>query len=372
MLHLQKFLIETNGDLETLKTEYGVYASPNKNIPNLIQFSYDQIEAAKIKNHPLVRESRGIILNSWNWDVVARPFDRFFNWGENVDEDIFNWKSFVAQEKIDGSLMILYNYENNWYVATKGSPDAGGNVGDYEFSFAELFWKTFNRSGIKLENLEAKNTYLLELTSKYNRVVTTQQNNEGSLQLIGVRETETGIEYPVELFSEIMPVVAQYNMNTIEEILEASKQLNPVQQEGFVLVDSSFNRIKVKSEKYVLIHHLKNTLNPETIISLIQTGEESEVLAYFPDLQEMFWMYENIYRAYSARLDGMWESIPENLLTGTRKEFAKYVLQNFDSFSIHYFFSRLDGKASNANHWLAQSRAKNILEYFKGQLSINN
>jgi len=113
MLNLQKFLIENNGNLVLLKEQFGIDTNVHKKYNNLIQFTYNQIDSYKVKAHPIVRESRGIILDSAdNWKVVARPFDRFFNYGENVDEDKFDWTSFVAQEKVDGSLMIVYHYRN--------------------------------------------------------------------------------------------------------------------------------------------------------------------------------------------------------------------------------------------------------------------
>ena len=170
MLELQKFLIQH--DIEKLKEWYGVYAKQHPKFPNLYQFTYDQIESSSFRFNPIVRESRGIILDrDDNWKVIARPFDRFFNYGEYPDgEEQFDWSSVVAQEKVDGSLMILYNYAGAWHVATKGSPDAGGNVGQESFTFADLFWKTFNNQFVPsfFDRISTSTyTYIFELTSKY-------------------------------------------------------------------------------------------------------------------------------------------------------------------------------------------------------------
>lgn len=365
MLNLQKFLLENNGDLEKLKNEYGVYTNAHKVIHNLIQFGYDQIESSKVKDHPIVRESRGIILDrNASWAVVARPFNRFFNWGENIDEDIFDWNSFVAQEKIDGSLLILYNYRGVWHVATKGSADANGTVGDNSFTFGELFWEIFRRQMYFISDLNPRNTYLFELTSKYNRVVTSQIDNEGTLTLIGVRDNESGLEFPAVLYRDCFDVVRSYSMSTIDEILAAAKEINPSQQEGFVLVDKNFNRIKVKSEKYVLIHHLKDSINDKRIVDLIRTGEESEVFAYFPDLKIRFDEIKKYVDMTVANLDDMWNNDieEEGLLSSSQKEFALYVQKCFNPKVHSYFYMRRSGKIKNATEWLAVLRPEMVLD----------
>ncbi len=362
MLTIQKWLLENNGDRVKLSSEYGIHSSQHPKFPNLYQFTYDQIESSKIKDHPMVRECRGIILDRGdNWKVIARPFDRFFNWGETVSNSEFDFSSMVAQEKIDGSLMILYNYNGIWHVATKGSPDAGGSVGKEDFTFAELFWKIYEKSMIFNVDLDPRNTYLFELTSKYNRIVTSQIDNEGSIQLIGIRDRETGQEFWPVLYKEFFPVVKSFSMNTIEEILEATKQLDPSKQEGFVLVDKNFNRLKVKSEKYVLIHHLKDSINDERIVELIKTGEDSEVFAYFPDLKIRYDQIKKYWNMTAAMLDEFWEETSQ-LKFESQKDFALFVQYNYNP-RIHSFFYMIrSGKVKNATEWLMNLRPNKVLE----------
>ena len=64
------------------------------------------------------RMSRGLIIEKGTGNVVARPFDKFFNWGERgrkTDAPI----SYV-QEKMDGSLIIVYWHEGTYHTATRG------------------------------------------------------------------------------------------------------------------------------------------------------------------------------------------------------------------------------------------------------------
>jgi T4 RnlA family RNA ligase len=360
MLNIQKWLLDNHGDRIKLTAEYGINSSQHRKFPNLYQFTYDQIESSKIKDHPMVRECRGIILDREdNWKVVARPFDRFFNWGETVSGCEFDFSSMVAQEKIDGSLIILYYYRGSWNVATKGSPDAGGSVGKEPFTFEELFWNIFNSDPVY--NLDPRNTYLFELTSRYNRVVTNQIDNDGKITLIGIRDNETGSEFWSVLYNDLFSVVKQFDLNTIDDVLTASKELDPSKQEGFVLVDKNFNRIKVKSEKYVLIHHLKDSLNDERLVDLLKTGEDSEVFAYFPDLKARYDVFQTAWNHQINELDACWFNVG-NIYFASQKDFAWYIQDSYNSKYHNFFYMMRAGKIKNAKEWFTNLQSKKVVE----------
>ena len=61
---------------------------------------------------------RGLILDA-AYNVVARPFAKFFNLGEQT-QDIPD-STFEVYEKMDGSLGILYWIDEQPYIATRGS-----------------------------------------------------------------------------------------------------------------------------------------------------------------------------------------------------------------------------------------------------------
>jgi len=72
---------------------------------------------------PIVRECRGIILDSKNgWQVVAFPYKKFFNHGEPFASEI-DWTTAKIFEKIDGSLASVYWYDQKWHVASSSVPE---------------------------------------------------------------------------------------------------------------------------------------------------------------------------------------------------------------------------------------------------------
>jgi tRNA splicing ligase len=59
----------------------------------------------------VVQECRGLILDeSANWRIVAFPYTKFFNYGEEHAASI-DWSTACVQEKLDGSLMYCTSTE---------------------------------------------------------------------------------------------------------------------------------------------------------------------------------------------------------------------------------------------------------------------
>lgn len=81
-------------------------------------------------------------------------------------------------------------------------------------------------------------------------------------------------------------IVREFPIGSIADCLAAAEALDPLQQEGFVVVDGAFRRVKIKSPRYVILHHLKGEATPRRAIELWQTGETGELLATFPEMTQ--------------------------------------------------------------------------------------
>jgi RNA ligase len=62
-------------------------------------------------------QTRGLVTDG-NGKVVAQPFKKFFNMEEGKHTTT---PEFDVYDKMDGSLGILFNYEGEWVMATRGS-----------------------------------------------------------------------------------------------------------------------------------------------------------------------------------------------------------------------------------------------------------
>ena len=322
-MNLQDFL--RNNPPEDLQ-KIGVYFRQHSKYPNLYQFTYDQIESHDHKSNPIVIESRGVILDRDNhWSVVARPFDRFFNLGEGCAAK-FDWATSRIQEKVDGSLCIVYFYDGNWQVATKGTPDASGNVNGYSFTFAELFWKIANDQGVAKWLDERKwfgdHTLLFELTSFFNRVVVPYR--EPKLTLIGIRCNTDSVELNVDLHEEdkVLNPVKEYKFNSVQDMVAFAKNLNGTEGEGFVVFDSTFKRVKVKGENYLALAHMKEGFGPRRVLEVVRNAELDEFKKYldaFPEMKPLFDEVKAKFEAFANEIEAEYESIKDIV---DQKEFA--------------------------------------------------
>ncbi|MGL1080507.1 RNA ligase, partial [Vibrio parahaemolyticus] len=68
---------------------------------------------------PVTTAARGLILDLEDRRIVATPFPKFFNAGERGEPipDL----PFIATEKLDGSLIIIFHHRGRWRTATKGA-----------------------------------------------------------------------------------------------------------------------------------------------------------------------------------------------------------------------------------------------------------
>lgn len=281
-LIVQKYLRSGN-TLDKLKDEFAVDGTRHPRYNNLIHLKYDQIGADW--SNELTKECRGLILDENNdYAVVARPFDKFFNYGESHAADI-DWASSTVDEKLDGSLCILYWYDGMWHVATTGTPDGGGEVSGYSFTFNDLFFRTLGNS--RPDEYHSNCTFMLELMSPYNRIVVSHP--KPIVKLIAVRENNTGNYLPMDnlLWRGGVPKrVRSFKLSSIDKIIDTFDTMSPLEQEGYVVHDRHGNRIKVKHPGYVAIHHVVFGLSERRMVDIVLANEVPEVLVSFPELSD--------------------------------------------------------------------------------------
>ncbi len=305
MLKVQDHL-RGGGTVAGLTERYAIMAKRHRQYSNLVLFKYNQV--ASPMHDPIVQECRGLVLDESNdWAVVAWPFSKFFNASEGLAATI-EWASARVQEKVDGSLITLYWYGDQWHVATTGTPDAGGPVdgasaagnGRWEAapgcwlpvpaSFADYFWQVFSfyANGVDRATYDVPRhvCFMFELTGSLNRVVV--QHHRARLTLLGARDMQTGAECHPTIANRMLgygfPVVKEYPLTSMADIMATFGAMRPLEQEGYVVVDAHFNRVKVKHPGYVALHHAKDGLSTRAFVEIARTGEVPEAVAVWPEL----------------------------------------------------------------------------------------
>lgn len=274
-----------------LQTEYKVKVS-RSSCERLVSLKYDQIESPM--REAIVQQCRGMVVDVQSRKIVAWPYDKFWNHGEGL-ADAIDWSSANVLEKLDGSLMILFFDEHvgQWSVASSGHPTAGGSFGaDSSRTFKDAFWQVFESLGMSLPDPAewARTSFMFELCAQENRVVV--QHDKPRLVVHGARHADTGVELSLPALEELAArfrwePVRRFPIGSIEDCLAAAAALDGLQMEGFVVVDAHQRRVKIKSPRYVALHHMKGEATPRRAIELWQTGETGELLNAFPEMASL-------------------------------------------------------------------------------------
>jgi RNA ligase len=210
-------------------------------------------------------QCRGLILDELG-NIVARPFPKFFNL-EEYQEKIPN-EPFEVYEKLDGSLGILYFYENQPYIATRGSfTSVQASKGN------EILYQKYKENFAKLN---PQLTYLFEIIYPDNRIVV-DYGNKQDLILLAIIETATGQEISLNSTEAEIGFTIAKCYDGIHDI-KFLKSLETGNQEGFVIRFQSGLRLKVKFEEYKRLHRILTGVSSKSIWEILKDSKSLEML----------------------------------------------------------------------------------------------
>ncbi|MCL2086678.1 MAG: hypothetical protein FWH05_03690 [Oscillospiraceae bacterium] len=331
-----------------------------------ILLKYSQIDSDF--NQEIVRECRGLILDS-DFNPVCIPFYKFGNYGESYADKI-DWNTAVVEEKLDGSLIKLWHYDNEWRVSTNGTIDARDAElralvtinADYP-NFRVLFDIAATNVNLDTSRLNPQYIYMFELVSPYNRIVTPY--GETGLYHIGTRDISNSQELEADIG---IPKPKTYSCSSLDDLIEMAKKLK-YSEEGYVVKDAQYRRIKVKSPAYVAASRLISGINETRVVELVMSNETAEFLTYFPEYSEIISATKQRINHLITYLDKILQEKVHGATYETRKDYAEMAKRtHFPSF----LFMHLDGKTKSAEDWVRGLVSHKIAEYStKLELAIN-
>jgi len=310
---------------------------------------------------PLVRECRGVILDeSAGFSPVCVPFFKFGNFAENYVPEI-DWPSARVQEKLDGSLIKLWHCRGEWHVSSNGEIDARkARVHSALLDNAQrtdlhaLFMEAWGRTAADIENLDKGFTYMFELTSPHNKVIVKYRETE--VWHIGTRDNRTLAECDMDIG---VKKPRMFSIKTLAECVESAQQLGD-NEEGYVVLDKNFNRIKVKSPRYVELSHLSSGMTTwGRACEIVQKNEQEEFIAYFPEFKGVFDEISHRFDDFSARQDAAFAQV-RSMAFDSRKALAEAVMKTECPPCL---FALADRKAGCARDWLLLQPVRKALGY---------
>lgn len=301
---------------------------------DLILFDYKAAAQWENRWNWFERASRGLILNTATGEVAARPFDKFFNWGEGgrmPDGPLAE-----VTDKLDGSLGVLYRHRGEYRVATRGA-----------FGSPQAQWATdFLHTHFDLAALPDNLTLLFEIIYPDNQVVVNYGPRE-DLALVGVRDRFTGEDFFRPQIAEIaqrfgFSLPDAFTFGNIAEIAEAARAL-ALSREGWVLRFVDGQRFKIKGDAYLLVHRIKTQATFGQVLDAMQNGILMDLIEGVPD------EYLGRVRAWQAEIEATIAGTRDRAEAAfaeapkeDRKTFALWVRREHMADSP-YLFALLDG-----------------------------
>lgn len=327
-----------------------------------VLLKYNQL--ASDFSEEMVRECRGCIF--WLPDgrheyaeIVCYPFDKFGNYGETYVPSI-DWNHARVQEKVDGSLIKIWRNLGEWHVSTNGTIDARKAPTSVEgVSFYDVFIRALEKNGNPqtfFNSLDANYTYMFELVSPETRV--TISYPESAIYYLGSRNMTTLLEeqYPPDTldfdFFPFVKLPQVYPLTTLEVCIDAVNKMG-ADEEGFVVCDAHFNRIKIKSPEYLIAAHLRNNgaITVKRVIEAMRAGYIDDFYAYAPDYREFV---DSVINAYNriAQACEMWylQSIADSKRLPDLK--LHQIVKCYPTAYRDYCFKRHVGKVKDAYDYL--------------------
>lgn len=207
--------------------------------------------------------------------VVAPCIPKFFNFGEvwpgsakfslNDAEKLYN----KAFEKLDGSMITIFNYYGTWHAASRGSFES-----DQAKWAQELLTREFT-SKFPGDNW----VFLAELIHPDNRIVL---DYEGRTELVLLNTFVKGHEEWLDLLN---PTPAFWNGPCAKEVSVESAMRNVINNvpgiEGYILM-SGDNRVKIKTSDYVELHRVVTNVTTKNTLRRWESND-TEWMKQLPD-----------------------------------------------------------------------------------------
>jgi RNA ligase len=297
----------------------------------------------------ITKMCRGLILDK-EGNVVAKAFDKFFNYEELTLNDIPEG-SFEVFEKLDGSLGILFWYQGKWILASKGS-----FISDQSIKGREILNNKYN-----VEVLPKGYTTVVEIIYPENRIVCDYGEDE-ELVVLSMISNANGKELDYNSMLSInevsgFPTIKKYDGITDYDTLKSQINGN---REGYVIRFKNGFRMKIKGEEYVRLHRILTGFSNVDIWEYLKDGKDlDELLDRVPDefdlwvkntvkdLNKQFW---EIQSSSAGFVDNYRRTRSLAHIPFDKKEFAALVMTQPKTLRP-IMFSMYDGKKYDEIIW---------------------
>lgn len=256
---------------DMLEMERQGLVSAHRSTDGLIGFKYKEETVYGMKWNPVVLQARGITFVEATGEIVARPFAKFFNYQELMNEDgthteLYNILPvsyrpnlsgpFRILDKIDGSLGIVFHnpVSGKWQVKTSG-----------DFYSPQADWaNAWMDEHVDTRCFNFGRTYCFEIV--YNEDIHPVHYDYEEMVLLGAFYNDDGSELPYDIITDLLTKIQpfrlpeMYHFDKFQDIIPwATKRSRD--KEGVVVTFENGFRTKLKSEEWLRYAELFESCN---------------------------------------------------------------------------------------------------------------
>lgn len=241
-------------------------------------YNYSKTCSLEGKWNEATLQCRGVIVDK-DYNVLARPFQKFFNYEEIEDKSTIPGGAATAFEKIDGSLGITYWIDDVPYIATRGSFKS-----DQAIHATKVLHEKYGREIEVIKHLRFNYTFLFEIVYPENRIVVDYGDMDDIILLAIVNNANPENEIPISFYEKYFNTAKCYG--TFDNWLNLRESIAGDNREGFVLRFDNGFRLKMKYEDYFRLHRLRTYLTKKHIFEFIETGRRDELAELVSNFDE--------------------------------------------------------------------------------------
>jgi len=320
-----------------------VFRSNHPEYPYSI-YKYSQFCTYSGEWNEVTTASRGLILHSETGEIIARPFQKFFNYSEGKTPSELMVGDVHVTEKLDGSLGIGFvNPDGELEIST-----AGGFQSEQAAHASEVYNERYKGEWEPREGV----TYMWEIIYPENRIVV-DYGDEDDLYLLGAVDIASGKSYTVDELPEWKWKKAKTydGFESMEAVVNAPERSNA---EGYIVhFKDTGAKVKFKHEEYVRVHRIATGLSEYTLHDLLANGGQDKIEEYRKYAPEEFLEFidvsvaklEKQYSDEESRIKKAYESFVKSLPADVdQKSFALAVHKDVPKDLASHMFTLHSGK----------------------------
>ena len=265
------------------------------NLPKNIDANHDQFA------NEIEKGTRSCIIEKSTLNIVASQFNRIIYNNDAKDFlKTIDWKHVYIEKCYEGTVLMVYNHNNKWYISTRRCIDASESTWVKNKSYKEMFDEAIQEK-FSLSELNKNYCYYFTLVHHKNKNIINYSNlGYGNLykDIIHIMTTEkyTLNEIDVTINNKVQkPETVEFNsllelLNKLNEINKDNETKKLITTEGYVLryyfgdiKSSRFIVLKLQTQIYQTLTKIKPNNNNmhQNYLELYQVDKLCDYLPYF-------------------------------------------------------------------------------------------